>query len=282
LTAQPNHEQEKAPPRVSVVVVSHNRVDALRRCLASIEKSEGREKLQLIVVENGSRDGSAQLDAEFGNLQWIRLPKNFGMTKAWNLGWRAADAEYVFFLHADTEVEPETVQRLAETLDANEDAVAVCPLLVDAEGRPAPQLGALPPDGTWRPAEAAGSGPVEVEYPRGAALMARVFYIKKIRQIDERYGQFGADADLAMQIQRAGRKILLVPDVRVRHYPRATYPSAETADFLLGRAVFLGKYAGMVAGIKGRAESILRPLAGLRLGELRYTIAGQKIDGSQE
>ena len=38
-----------------------------------------------------------------------RLPKNFGLTKALNLGWRAADAEYVFFLHDDTEVQPATV-----------------------------------------------------------------------------------------------------------------------------------------------------------------------------
>ena len=265
-----------------MVVVSHDRVEALRRCLASIEKSDGRESLQVIVVDNGSRDGSAQLDDAFGNVQWIRLPKNFGLTKAWNLGWRAADAPYVLFLHADTEVEPGTVLRLAETLDSNEEAVAVCPLLVDGEGRPAPQLGNLPPDGKWRPAEATGSEPLAVGYPRGAAVMARVFYIKKIRQIDERYGQFGADADLAMQIRRAGRKILLVPGARVRHDPRASYPSAEGADFLLGRAVFLGKYAGIVAGIKGRIESILRPLAGLRLGELRYTIAGQKIDGTQE
>ncbi len=264
-----------------MVVVSHNRVEALRRCLASLEKSEGRETLQVIVVDNASRDGSTQLNDEFSNVQWIRLPKNFGLTKAWNLGWRAADAAYVFFLHADTEVEPGTVPRLAEMLDASEEAVAVCPLLVDGEGRPAPQLGNLPPDGKWRPAETGGGAPVEVQYPRGAALMARVFYIKKIRQIDERYGQFGADADLAMQIRRAGRKILLVPDVRVRHHPRASYPSVESADFLLGRAVFLSKYVGMVAGIKGRVEAVLRPLAGLRLGELRYTIAGQKIDGTQ-
>ena len=108
------------------------------------------------MVDNGSTDGSAQLDSEFPNLQWIRLPKNFGLTKAWNLGWRAADAEYVLFLHDDTEVEPTRVARLADALDANAEAVAVCPLLVDAEGRPAPQLGSLPPDGEWRPASVAG------------------------------------------------------------------------------------------------------------------------------
>jgi GT2 family glycosyltransferase len=281
LTPQAN-EQEKPAPRVSVAVVSHNRIELLRRCLASLERVEGRETFQIIVVDNGSRDGSAELEQEFPQMQWVRLPKNFGLTKAWNLGWRAADAEYVLFLHDDTEVEPGAILKLAEALDAHEEAVAVCPLLVEAEGRPAPQLGTFPPDGQWRPAPVSEKDPVAVQYPRGAALMVRVFYIKKIRQIDERYGQFGADADLAMQIQRAGRKILLVSEARVRHEPRGAYPTPERADFLLGRAVFLGRYEGFAAGLKARIAAVLGPLVRFRFGELSYTIGGKKIDGSQE
>jgi glycosyltransferase involved in cell wall biosynthesis len=65
LTPQKNQEQEKQPPRVSVVVTSRNRVDRLRRCLESVENSEGRATLQVIVVDNGSADGSAQLEGEF-------------------------------------------------------------------------------------------------------------------------------------------------------------------------------------------------------------------------
>src|SRR5437764_6055042 len=193
LTPQQNTEQEKKAPRVSVAVVSFNRAERLRACLQSLEQSEGREETQVIVVDNGSTDGAAHLDAEFPNVQFVRVPKNFGLTKAMNLGWRAADAPYVFFLHDDTEVEPAAVRKLVEVLDARDDAAAVCPLLVDEQGRPAPQLGSLPPDGEWQPAEVVGTEPVAVEYPRGAALMMRVRLITAIRQIDERYGQFGAD-----------------------------------------------------------------------------------------
>lgn len=282
MTPQSNVEQEKAPPRASVVVVSRNRLELLRACLQSIEASSERERLQVIVVDNGSTDGSARIDAEFPNVQYIRLPKNFGLTKAWNLGWRAADAEYVLFLHDDTRLEPDAVALLAAVLDANADAAAVCPLLVDDAGKPAPQLGALPPTGEWRPAEPVGAEPFAVQYARGAALMARVFFLKAIRQIDARYGQFGSDADLAAEIRRASRKILLAPAAKVWHRGAGAYSAMERADFLQARAVFMGKYYGLAAGIKARLGSVLGPLVGFRFGELRYTAGGQKIDGSQE
>ena len=264
-----------------MVVASYNREAQLRACLEALEKSEGREKLQIVVVDNGSSDGSAQLDAEFPDLQWIRLPKNFGLTKAMNLGWRAADAEYVFFLHDDAEVSPDAAARLADLLDANPDAAAVCPLLVDAEGNAAPQFGSLPPDGKWRPGKVSGDAPVSVEYPRAAALMARIFYIKATRQIDERFGQFGGDADLAAQFRRASKKILLAPGIRVRHVGQREYDSRETADLLLAKATFLGKYRGFFAGFQARLGSIFGPLARFRFSELRYTLSGQKIDGTQ-
>lgn len=265
-----------------MVVVSHNRVERLRTCLQSLEKSDGRDRLQIIVVDNGSRDGSAQLESDFPNMQFSKLPKNFGLTKAMNIGWRAATAEYVFFLHEDTEVEPDAIERLAAVLDSTADAAGVCPLLVDEGGRPAPQLGNLPPDGRWRPAEPGGDEPIAVAYPRGAALMVRAFVIKSTRQIDERYGQFGADADLAAQIRRGGRKILLVPQARVRHYPEPDDSPMLHADFLLGRAAYIGKYHGLAAGLQARIGSLLGALGGFRLGELRYLLAGQKIDGNQQ
>ena len=264
-----------------MVVVSHDRVELLRRCLESLEKSEGRQILQLILVDNGSTDGSAQLESEFPNIQFIRLPKNFGLTKALNIGWRAADAAYVFFLHDDTEVEPGTVLRLADVLDANPDAAATCPLLVDGAGNPAPQLDSLPPTGHWRPAQPASAEPFSVDYPRGAAFMMRVLLIKSIRQIDEHYGQFGSDADLATQIRGGGKKILLVPGTPVRHYGRDAYTALERADYQLSRAVYRGKYEGFAAGILTRIGAVAGSLVSLRLGEMKHTLSGQKIDGTQ-
>ena len=136
---------------------------------------------------------------------------------------------------------------------------------MDDQGQPAPQLGSLPPTGVWRPATP-GAEPVAVEFPRGAALMLRVYFIKALRQIDERYGQFGSDADLAAEIRRASRKILLVPAARVRHQGRSGYSAMERADFLSSRAVFLGKYQGLGHGIAGTDRR--------RSGPVVYAAAG--------
>lgn len=263
-------------------MVSRNRSALLRRCLESLEASEGRERLQVIVIDNGSFDGSAQLDSDFPKAQFVRLPKNFGLTKAMNIGWRAADAPYVFFLHDDSAVEPSTIGTLAGILDSNADVAAVCPLLVDADGQPAPQLGNLPPDGNWQPAIPPGNDPFPVKYPRGAALMMRVFLIKAIRQIDEHYGQFGGDADLAAQILKASKRILLVPAAHARHEGSTGYTAAERADFLLGRAVFLEKYRGFAAGLQARISAFFGTLFSFKFAEFSRVVSGQKIDGKQE
>lgn len=275
-TAEP---QTPAPPRTAVVIVSHDRVERLRRCLASLEAAEARETFEIVVVDNGSTDGSAHLDEEFPAARFIRLPKNFGLTKALNIGVRAVETEHVLLLHDDTEVEPAAVRLLAETLDARSDLTAACPLLVDGEGRPAAQLGSLPPDDWFRPSEA--TEPAVVEYPRGAALMLRLFFLRAMRKIDERYGQFGSDADLASQVARSAKRCLIVPAARVRHYGREEHSSLRTADFYIGRAVWIGKYRGLAAGLAARLGAILGLLLRMRLGELRYVAVGQKIDGTQ-
>jgi N-acetylglucosaminyl-diphospho-decaprenol L-rhamnosyltransferase len=267
---------------VSIVVVSRNRVALLRRCLESLEKSQGRTTLQIIAVDNGSTDGSSQVDGDFPNVRFFRLPKNFGLTKAMNIGWRAAEADYVLFLHDDTELEPDAIERLAAVLDERADTAAVCPLLVDDEGRPAPQLAEFPPDGNYRPAEITGPDPIAVTCPRGAALMLRAFVIKSIRQIDERYGQFGSDADLAAHIRTGSRKILLVPQARARHAGGGAWDPLRRADFLHARSHFISKYQGFFAGLFATIGSFFGSLVSFRFGELRYLLGGQKIDGTQE
>jgi GT2 family glycosyltransferase len=281
LDAEPQAQaiEPEAPPqaKTSIIVVSHNRIAMLRRCLASVESAQDRDVSELIVVDNGSTDGSAQLEDEFSTAQFIRIPRNFGLTKALNLGIRAAKGEYLLLLHEDTELAHEAIRKLVTTLDLETGAGAVCPLLVSPDGAPVPQFDSLPPSGKWQPADV-DADVVEVEYPRGAALMVRPFFLGPMKKIDERYGQFGSDAEIAFQIARAGRKILLATQARVVHHGGSPSP-ARAADFHLGRAAFVGKYKGVMAWFGVVAGAALSALVGFRFGELVKILSGSKIDG---
>jgi hypothetical protein len=123
---------------------------------------------------------------------------------------------------------------------------------------------------------------VAVEYARGAALMMRRSLFTAIRQIDERYGQFGSDADLCYQIRRAGKKILLAPQARAHHEGRASESNLRKADRQQGTAAWIGKYQGFGSGLRAQIGAIFGALGSLQLMVLRYLLASQKVDGSQQ
>jgi hypothetical protein len=121
-----------------------------------------------------------------------------------------------------------------------------------------------------------------VEYPRGAALMMRRSLFTAIRQIDERYGQFGSDADLCYQIRRAGKKILLAPQARAHHQGRAAESTLRKADRQQGTAAWIGKYRGFASGLWAQIRAVFGALGSLQLGMLKYLLSSQKVDGSQQ
>ena len=289
-------EEGPKPPSTTVIVVSYNRAELLRKSVEALERSKDREKIEILVVDNGSTDGSAQLETDFPNTRFIRMPRNFGLTKALNVALRGAVGEFILLLHEDTEVSPETVSMLAGILENQNDVGAACPLLVTPHGPPAPQISSLPAPGRtaieWRPADPQ-AGEQSVEYARGAAIMVRSLSLKAMGQIDERYGTFGSDAEICYQVRRAGKRVLLTSATRVIHHGRAELDKGERAardaDRILGMAVYLRKRHGIVRGLLYQVATTLGALGGLltfrdfsyQLSLVGALVGGQKIDGSQ-
>src|SRR5580704_3763809 len=96
----PGQEPEGQPsaPKVTALISSYNNAAALRRCIAALERSTSRDIMEIVVVDKGSQDESPRLDAEFPDATFLRLPRNFGNTKALNIGMRTGVGELVFFL----------------------------------------------------------------------------------------------------------------------------------------------------------------------------------------
>jgi len=82
--------------------------------------------MEIIVVDAASQDESPRLDTEFPNVAFQRMPRNFGATKALNIGARTALGEQIFFIAPEVEAERDTVAKLAAQLEANAETAAVC------------------------------------------------------------------------------------------------------------------------------------------------------------
>ena len=138
-------EEPPAGPRVTVILSAYNQAPALRRCLRALEASAERPSIEIIVMDNGSFDDTPDVEQEFPEVTFLRLPKYFGRTKALNIASRTAHAELLFFLSPDVEVTPLVVCTLAARLEADPETVAAaCPLVVDAEGNQTPMFFRLP------------------------------------------------------------------------------------------------------------------------------------------
>jgi GT2 family glycosyltransferase len=299
-------EAVQAPPKVTAIVLSYNTAESLRRCLAALDRSQPRELLEILVADNCSQDESPTLDNEFPRTTFLRMPRNFGAAKALSIAIRTAAGDYIFFVAPEVEVEPETAAALSAVLDAEADVAAVCPLALSPDGTPDNNIWELPgpralagawhdPDALPRVAVDAGGGRAAVEYAGLGALMARKFFIKGMNYFDERYGQFGPDLELAFQIQRAGRKLLFVPEARVVRHPPEPFDwtggqrALISVDRGVGAAAYVAKHFGAFAGLKFRLGTVFHTLGGLlamrepgfQFNRLVGLVQGRKVDGSQ-
>ena len=283
-------EEEQAPaPKVTALIFSYDSAPALRRCLTALEGSNDRALIEILVVDCGSHDESPQLDTEFPEITILRLPRYFGRTKALNIGTRTAAGEYLFFLTPEVEVLPTTIPSLLARIESEPEVMAVCPMLVDTEARPAAQFFCLPTPATGLDVAPMAIDPtaesVEVEYATFQAFLVRKYFVKGINYLDERYGESMSDAELCYQIRRASRKALVLPRVTALYTAGSPYSEAShtllEADRIHGAAVYFAKHYGLLNGFVFRIKSVLKALFTFRLGLFAAVISGSKIDGSQ-
>jgi GT2 family glycosyltransferase len=303
-------QKEQAAPRVSVLLVSLNNAAAVRRCLAELEASGSRESMEVIVVDSGSMDECSRMDSEFPAIRMHRLPRNFGVVKALNIGMRTASGEFFLFLEPSVEVAPNTVSELVAHLDKAPDAIAVGPMTVTPAAEVVTRIHPLPVpaelyqacrDGDFSAWSTPDTEPEsqEVDFIKPPILLVRSGFMKGMRYLDERYGQHWWDLEICTQIRRASKKILLLPRVRVVVHPSATRELGAdargllAADRALCAALWVGKHYGALEqwkfGMRMHLAALGRAIAGIltfrdtgfRVAYMSALVSGQKVDGSQ-
>lgn len=285
-------QEEAAKPRVSIVIVTRNCEAALRRALAALEASKDRERFEVLTVDAGSSDGCPRIDTEFPSTTVLRLPRNFGKTRARNIGMRTAQADLILFLDPHVEVEQGTVDALAAVLETRDDAAAAAPMLVDEAGQPVGSTYGLPAADEL--AEASLKGPrLAVRAPAGdtadvvdeAAILVRRNFVAGMNYLDEkRFSEYWSLLEVCWQIRNAGKKIVVAQGARAVLIPgrdRECGETAHIADRVAGAAAYIGKHNGLMAGISFRIKCFLSVLGGLKAPLAWSILMGSRIDPTQ-
>jgi GT2 family glycosyltransferase len=285
-------QPEVQPPLVSVVIVSLNCREALERCLDAIARSREPERLEVLVVDAGSRDGSAEVDAGRPWVQVIRMPMYFGKTRARNIGTRTAKGDYILFLDPRVEVQPDCIARLAGALEARADAAAAIPALESPAGDPVPSAFRLPGPAELRQAslnlEPLPRQPLSgdaVEAAEDWAVLIRKTFLAGMNYLNEkRFSEYWAMLDVWRQIRLAGKKVLYVEQARAVLHPELPPPASRrelVSDAVAGAASWIARYDGFFAALAFRLRCLLAALASLDPGLAWYILQGRRLDPTQ-
>jgi GT2 family glycosyltransferase len=202
----------------------------LRECLDSLEKQvdgngEGLQ-LEVIVVDNGSTDGSAEMvEREFPGVVLRRNERNLGYCEANNQGMEAARGELIALLNNDAAAEPEWIHQLQGAFQVSPEVGMAASKIVTWEdpGRIDKAGHLIFPDGQNR---GRGTGErdrgqydqqEEVLWPDGCAAMYRKSMLERIGGFDEDLFAYGDDAELGLRARIAGWRCVYMPGAVVRH-----------------------------------------------------------------
>ena len=277
------------PPVLSVVVLSWNTKALTLACLRALFAETPKHAREVIVVDNGSHDGSADaIAAAYPQVTLIRNAENRLYSAGNNQGAFAGKGEFVCTLNSDTEVRPGALDRLVDFLRDNQDYGAVAPMLVDPDGsvqracqRFPTILSALCFDswwGKWWPGSWIQRRYLmedfdhrtsrDVPQPPGACFCMRRDEYVRMGGLDETLSLYYNDVDLSKRLWRAGRKVRYLTDAVVMHHRGASTKSFSKMLVLWhkNRLAYYEKHYGTFGAMW------LRLVIRLRIAEERIAI----------
>lgn len=280
---------------VSIIIVNWNTRDLLAQCLESVYAHLPEGESEVLVVENASTDGSAQMVRE--RFPWVRLienSKNVGFARANNQAIRESTRRYVLLLNPDTEVNPGALASLLAFMDAHPQAAAAGPRLLNPDGTLQPSchpmltpwrefwrllfLERIRRRATYDVARWDLHAPRQIEVIKGACLMLRREALDQVGPLDERYFIYTEEMDLCYRLRQAGWELYWVPQAQVVHY-------GEGSTRQVAEAMYVQLYRSKVqfhrkTGGEGQARLFKTLLALAYLPRFAVTVIGAPFSPS--
>lgn len=226
---------------LSICIVTYQAGKLLKDCLLSIQQHPPGGEYEIIVVDNGSTDGTLDmLCSEFKDqVQWIENSENRGYTAPMNQALRRGMGRFLLQLNPDTLLLPGTFDRLIEFMEAHPEAGICGPKVLNRDGtlqKPCRRGESRPWavftyfTGLWKlfPRSRFFGGYLmnyldedethAVDGVSGSCMLIRRAVIDQVGYLDERFFAYQEDADFCFRARAAGWKIFYVPAAQIIHY----------------------------------------------------------------
>ena len=234
---------------LSIVIITRNALQDVKNCIDSVVESICNLPHEIIVVDNGSTDGTIEILNNYNTkIKFFKLDKNYGVAYARNVGLRKVNGDFVWILDVDTIVNKEAIVGMINYLENNSDCgLCACRLqsetgIVQDSCRRLPypinkirnllvvKLSNKGIIGKFRAKiqlknekqfyhkELKEKQPFEVEYLIGACQMFRKKLLDEVGYLDEKIFYGPEDADFCLRISRKNYKIVCLPNYYIIHH----------------------------------------------------------------
>jgi GT2 family glycosyltransferase len=235
---------------VSVIVLNYNGAKWIRPCIESIIRQKNRAQIELIVADNLSTDGSAEIAEQMlrsePGARFIQHGTNLGFCEGNNQAARVATGKYLFFMNNDAWMEPDCLELLIQEVEKH-GAAAATPYVMnwaddnfqwvyvhgyDLFGLPSFKI---PPEETR-----------EMFMPPGCSYLIRRTLFERIGEFDPSFFMYADELDLSWRVWIAGESAVVVPKARLHHRGAAdvnphggerivTYQTSESKRYYTNR-----------------------------------------------
>lgn len=222
---------------LSIVIVNFETPDYTLECVRSIYKNSPQCTFEVIVIDNGSEDGSLEaIRREAPEVVCIETGANVGFSQANNLGINNARGSYILLLNSDTKILDNSIDKMLEYLMANPNVGAMGPRQLHGNGKLQLSWGSFPTliSEAFRKVlhyrlslndlkirdylEEKYAGSTNVDWVSGSCFMARKESLVEAGLLDGRFFMYFEDIDLCRRIKDAGWKIHYNSDITLIHY----------------------------------------------------------------
>lgn len=233
--AVPRSAAHRTEKLVSIVILGFNQVEYTKKCIESIRRHT-RQKYELILVDNGSKDGTEEFFRSIQGAKVIRNAENLGVSKGWNQGMRLAAGEYILILNNDIIVGPdwlENMVRLAESdpsiglVGPRSNYIAGPQIVPDVPYRQESEIQAFIRQ--WQ--EEHSLSAAEFGFIKGFCHLIPRRVFAKVGFYDERFGKGNfEDDDYCLRVRYHGFRALFSDDVFIHHYGSVSF-NQESVDW---------------------------------------------------